>query len=334
MPFSTFVGTGTKDAGSWGHNVGMKDWTTPVSIAEGTPGSLLPPELLAQAWWLRYEPTVLIDFFIPVGNPELNDGAHGLHGQSVQWLQHSGNTNPAAAVSELTQKPDLGPIVVAKEATYSTVAGMVTVSKQMYEDFGGWAATIPHEIDAAVTDAINDEVLNGSGSAPHMLGLFNTPGTLTRVSPTISSASYTAIDVLVDAITDIRVNNAYAEADLIVLNPEDWNAIRRIKNTLGSFVLNANAAMSVGEVDNVFGVPVVTTTKCPVGSAVVLDTKIAVLAFRRTGMEITFNPWGDYAYQHNAVQYRGEQRLTIGVAYNKAINLVSNINYSSGSVWS
>jgi hypothetical protein len=92
--------------------------------------------------------------------------------------------------------------------------------------------------------------------------------------------------------------------------------------------------MSVGEIDNVFGVPVAVTTKMPQSQAVVLDTKIAVLAFHRTGMEIVFNPYGDWAFQHNAVQYRGETRLTIGVAYPQAINLVSNLNYESGSVWS
>jgi hypothetical protein len=50
-----------------------------------------------------------------------------------------------------------------------------------------------------------------------------------------------------------------------VLSPEDFNAIRRIKNTLGSFVLNANSAMQVGEVDNIFGVPVAVRAKMPIG---------------------------------------------------------------------
>ena len=211
---------------------------------------------------------------------------------------------------------------------------MITTSKQMADDFSDWATTIPHELNAAVIDAENYEVLNGSGTAPHMLGLLNTSGTLTRVSPTITSTAYTAIDVLIDAITDIRVSpNSYAEADLIVLNPADWNAIRRIKNTLGSFVLDANGAR-VGEVDNIAGVPIAVTTKMPLSQACVLDTKIAVLAFLRTGMEIMFSPYGDYAFQHNALQWRGEIRETIGVAYPQAINIVSNLNYESGGPYS
>lgn len=209
---------------------------------------------------------------------------------------------------------------------------MASVTRQMFDDFSDWAATVPHEIQAAIIDAENDQVLNGDGTGANMLGLFHQPNTLTRTCPTITGTDYTAIDALVDAITDIRVGSSYAVADLIILNPEDWNAIRRIKNTLGSFVLNADQAMSVGEVDNVFGVPASQTTKCPVGKAVVLDTKIAVLAFLRMGLEIMFNPYGDWAFQHNAVQWRGEIRETIGVAYPSAINLVSNLNYAGGSL--
>jgi hypothetical protein len=115
------------------------------------------------------------------------------------------------------------------------------------------------------------------------------------------------------------------------MNPFQWDEIRRIKHTLGSFVLSADRAMQVGEVDNVFRVPVATTTKCPLGTAVVIDTKIAVLAFLRTGIEVLFNPYGDWAYTHNAVQWRAEIRETIGLAYPKAVNVVTNLHQSDGS---
>lgn len=115
-----------------------------------------------------------------------------------------------------------------------------------------------------------------------------------------------------DAINDIRVGNAYATVDLVIMSPLDWTLTKRIKNTLGNYVLNADQAMQVGEVDNIFGVPVAQTTKIPEGTAIVLDSKIAVLAFLRMGLEIMFNLYGDWAFQNNAVQFRGEIRETIG----------------------
>ena len=315
--FSTHVGTGDtrlKDAGSWG--VRTKDWVPPVGLAEGTPGSLLPAQLIPQAWWMRYEPTRLFDYFI---------GSQA-ETQSISWIQHTGNTLPAAAVAELDKKPDLGPLVEAHTASFSTIAGMISVSRQFFDDFPNWASTVPHELQRAVIDAENDLVLNGSGDSPEMLGLLGQSSTLTRVCPTVSDVAYTQIDCLVQSFTDLRSGPAYAIADLVVMHPEQWDDIRRIKNSLGSFVLNATEANEVGGIDNIFGVPVALTTKCPLGTAVVLDTKIAVLAFTRMGIEIVFNPFGDWAYSHNAVQFRGEERVTIGVAYPKAINIVTNLN--------
>lgn len=117
---------------------------------------------------------------------------------------------------------------------------MASISRQMFDDFTDWAATTPHEIQAAIIDAENDEVLNGDGSGAHMTGLLNQAGTLSRESPTISGVDYTAIDVLLDGINDIRIaTNAFAEADMVILHPTDWNNIRKVKNSLGSFVLSA-----------------------------------------------------------------------------------------------
>lgn len=320
-------GVQVKDAGSWAErgDVGMKtSWTqtVPTSVYEGTSGQFLPPELIPSAFYLRYEPTRLFDYFI---------GARG-ESQSVTWLQHTSNTNPAAAVAELTQKPDLGPIVTPKTATFSTIAGIASCSRQMFDDFPDWSGTIPHELQTALIDAENDQVLNGDGDAPNMLGLINTTGKLTRVCPSITGVGYTQIDCLVQAINDLRVGSAYAVADLVVLNPTDWSEIKRIKNSLGSFVLNSAEPNEIGGYENLFGVPVAQTTKCPSGTAVVLDTKIAVLGFVRQGIEIMFSPYGDWAFQNNAVQFRGEMRETIGVAYPAAINVVTNLN--QGSDWS
>jgi len=328
--FRTNVGgdMATKDAGNWAEraDIGLKTtWsqTVPTAIYEGTPGQFLPPQLIPQAYWLRYEPTRLFDYFI------------GMRGetQSVTWLTHSSNTNSASVVSELSQKPDLGPVVTPQTATYSTIAALTTVSRQMFDDFGDWASTVPHEIQRALIDAENLEVLTGSGTPPHMTGLLHTANTLSRVCPSITSvATYTQLDCLISAIADLRVGSAYAVADLIVVNPFDWSEFKRIKNTLGSFVLNSAEPSEIGGYENFWGVPVAQTTKCPSGTAVVLDTKIAVLAFTRMGIEIMFDPYGDYAFQNNAVVFRGEMRETIGVAYPAAINVVTNL--AQGSDWS
>jgi HK97 family phage major capsid protein len=303
-------------------NVGLK-WTTPTSAAEGTPGSLIPPELLPTAFPLRIEPVRLFELF-----PGAAAG-----GQSVSWLQHSANAASASAVSELSQKPDLGPTIIAKTVSFTMIAGMLEVSRQFYDDFPAWGSFAPSELYRAVVDAENSQILTGNGVAPNMTGLLNTPNTLTRVANLGGSGqtSVTEIDVLRSAVMDLRQGPAYCEADLIVLNVMDWDYIQKLKNTLGSYILDATEPNSIGFVDNIFGTRVVATTKMPQGTALVMDTRIAVLAWTRLGMEILANQFDTYSWQNNAWSFRGEERIAIGVQYPSALNIVTGLNPSHGS---
>lgn len=126
----------------------------------------------------------------------------------------------------------------------------MSASRQMLTDFESLAGSLPQELYKAVVNAENDELLNGSGTSPHQLGLFNQTGTLTRTFT--SGGSDTQIDVLVEAANDIRVGSSYADADLIILNPSDWLTIRRLKTTFNSYILDPTDPNTLGGVDNIF----------------------------------------------------------------------------------
>ena len=311
--FSTYVGdNGVGNKMLDGAGIRQK---TPAAVAEGAPGSLIPPILLPYAFTLRLEPTRILEYLVS-GQPPT--------GQSVSWLQHSGNTNPTTAVAELTAKPDLAPQIAVRETSFTVIAGMMSASRQMLTDFESLAGFLPQELYKAVVNAENDELLNGSGTSPHQLGLFNQTGTLTRTFT--SGGSDTQIDVLVEAANDVRVGSSYADADLIILNPTDWLTIRRLKTTFNSYILDPNDPNTLGGVDNIFGIRVVTSTQCPAGKAVVMDSKIAATVWIRDAMEVMANPYGDWEFQNNAVTFRGEERLGIGVQYPAAICLVSGLD--------
>jgi hypothetical protein len=72
-------------------------------------------------------------------------------------------------------------------------------------------------------------------------------------------------------------------------------------------------------------VPVLTNTKIPVGTAVVLDTTIAVRAWTRLALEMMANPYGDNEFQTSAIQFRCEERTTIGVTRPTAVCVVTGL---------
>lgn len=105
----------------------------------------------------------------------------------------------------------------------------------------------------------------------------------------------------------------------------DW-AYRLIKTSFGSYVLDPNDPNTLGGIDNIFGIRVVTSTQCPQGTAVVLDSKIAATVWMRMSMEILSNQFGDYEFQHNEWAFRAEERFGLGVQYSKAICVITGLS--------
>jgi len=269
--------------------------------------------LLPNAFSMRVEPTRIAEYF-PVVESE---------GQTVSWIQHTANAVAASAlaVAENAQKSDISPTLAAFDSTYSVVAGLAKVSKQLFTDFDDVASFMPRELSNWIIIGENYQLLQGNGTAPNQLGLFNATGTLARQYNDVGGD--TIIDTVLEAVTDIRVGGAYAQADLILAHPNDWLAMRKLKTTFNSYVLDPNDPNTLGGIDNLFGIRVVTSTQVPQGSVAVLDSKIAVNIFRRWGLEIMANPYADSAFEYNQIHYRAETRFALGVIYPEAICLVN-----------
>ncbi len=308
------VNVGAKGAGlgtDW--EIGLK---TPLAgVGEGSPGSLLAPQMLPNAFPYRLEPDRVFSHFV---------GASA-NTQAVTWLQHVGNTGAAAVVAELEPKPQLGMQVEAKTTSFTTIAVLQTFSRQLADDFGSWMGFVPQALTTALIDAETDQIVNGTGNG-EILGLVNTPGVLER-----SKGSDTRIDALVKAANDLRVGGAFATANLILMHPTTWTAIKTQKDNQGRYVLALNQPNDLGSVDNLFGTKVIVNTKVPEDIGIVMDTSIAVLAWTRLGLELTFNWQGDSEFRHNALTYRLEERIGIGVQYPKAICLVDGLEDVAGS---
>ena len=133
----------------------------------------LPPILMPQLTLdLPYEPDRAFSHFTQLTAPEA---------RAVEYLQHTGNTNPAAAVAELGTKPDLGVEVTTVTTPFVKIAAIASASTELLQDsFGVFMKWLPQELQRAIIDAETNEVVNGSGSSPHMLGLLNVSGTLSR----------------------------------------------------------------------------------------------------------------------------------------------------------
>jgi HK97 family phage major capsid protein len=145
----------------------------------------------------------------------------------------------------------------------------------------------------------------------------NSSGILTRAAST--TGTDTAIDDVLNSANDIRVGSSYANADLVILNPSDWLSIRRIKSSQGLYVLDQNDPGQLGGIDHLFQLRVASTTSIPQGTALILDSRIAVNIFRRWALEVQVNPYAGDEFKANQLVVRAETRFGVACIYPHAV---------------
>lgn len=297
----------------------IADVTTKAPFAESgfTSGSLPPTLLPSLTLDLPYEQNDAFASFKQMPAPD---------SRAVEYIQHTGNAAAASAVSELGVKPDLGLQLTTVTTPYVKIGATASASMEALNDFGTFMTWIPGELQRAIIDARTNEVLNGSGSSPHMLGILNTSGTLTR-----SVGSDTPLDAIRKAANDIRVGSSFAEASLVLTHPTTWQDLTLVKSTTGNYVLDPDNPNRLGDLHSIFGMRVVTNTYCPAGTAIVCDPNW-IYAWTRMGLTIDMNSLGSDAstnyWTQNATSFRAEGRWAIGVARPTAVNIVTGLSSS------
>jgi HK97 family phage major capsid protein len=286
---------------------------------EGAGGSLLPPELIPSAFPIRYEPDRAWSHF--PGMPMTT--------QQIAYLQHTGNTNPAAVTAEVATLPDLGMVIVEKTATATKIGATAAFSRELLDDFSDFVGFVPDEMSKALIDAETNYVVNNATA-----GILATSGILTRnAAGAWPTGSATAIDAVMAGINDIRVGSSFCKANLILMHPTTWLDMRTTRTTTGAYVLDQwTPNVTLGEnLDNLMGVRVCQNTYVPLGTAIVMDTTSAVIAFQRMGIELAVNWQGDSVFSTFAYQWRVVERIALGIPRPSAICAVINLpSYSSG----
>jgi len=113
-----------------------------------------------------------------------------------------------------------------------------------------------------------------------------------------------------------------AEGNLWVFHPSDWNAIRRVKDAYGRFLVSADP--SDDEVNQAWGIDVLETIWCPTGKGLLLDTT----KFGYGGVREPLVMRVGYANDdmtRNILRFVGEERLTLCVTRPTAVLSITNL---------
>ncbi len=244
--------------------------------------------------------------------------ATAMSAPSVAYLRHNSTTGSPATVAPGGLKPELSFLVDSVTIRAAKIAAHVAVNDEDMADYHDFEQYVGVELMRAIIDTENGQLLNGAGVGTDLSGMLNTTGALTRALGTD-----TPLDAVEQSINDLRVGSAFAVADLLVMHPTTRSKLRRQKDGYGRYLINPDP--TVDEADALFGIPLVVTTTCPIGTVLVADAGKAAMVYVRQGLSIETTPYNTDDFTHNLTRFRCEERLALATPRPAAMCIVTGL---------
>jgi len=226
--------------------------------------------------------------------------AHGTTtSNAIEFTRELAYTNDAAEVAEGAQKPESDLTFELVSTPVRTIAHFIKVSKQVLDDAPALAAYIDTRLRHGTEQRYDAQLLNGDGVGQNISGMTDT-GNYTAFTPLTGE---TALDSINRAIYEVIADDYSATG--IIMNPADWGAIERLKDTTNSYIIG-NPQGYVGPV--LWGLPVTVTNAMTAGKFLVAAFDIAYMAWDRQGTVVEMFEQDDVNVQKNLVTIRSEKR--------------------------
>ncbi|MGB3885147.1 MAG: phage major capsid protein [Gordonia sp. (in: high G+C Gram-positive bacteria)] len=163
--------------------------------------------------------------------------------------------------------------------------------------------------------AVEDQILNGTGSGNNLKGILATAGTESQGFDT------DPITTARKAIT--KLTKAGQAASVFVLSPEDWETISLQRNSGGAFDLGNVAVDAAAQ--RLHGVQVVISTALPAGTGLLLDTAAVRVDTDTHGV---LNQWGTSGtdFAENVIRSRTEGRFGVSVVRPAGVVKLSTVS--------
>jgi HK97 family phage major capsid protein len=240
---------------------------------------------------------VVADLFAP-GTTDSN---------AVAYMQETLFTNAAAPVLEGGVKPESTLTFAAVTDPVRKIAHWLPVTEEMLEDVAQIRSYIDARLRLGVQLAEEDQLLNGTGIAPNLLGVSKRAGLAADV---VRAAAEPNADAIFRQIMAI-FSTSFLMPDGIAMNPADWSMTALMKTTTGEYL--SGGPFSGIQTPTLWGLPVAITPVQPATVALVGAYKQAAQIFRKGGIRVeASNSHADF-FIKNLVAIRAEERLALAV---------------------
>jgi len=272
-------------------------WGTTLTEGAGSGGSLVLPQYLPGIMQTLMRRLMVADL---MASGTTNSNA-------ITYMVETAFTNAAAPVLEGTAKPESALAFSSVTEAVRKIAHWLPVTEEMLEDVAAIASYIDARLRVGVQFVEEDQLVNGSGIAPNLLGILNRPGLATAVARAAAESNADAIFRQIMAI----YGSAFLMPDGVVINPKDWADTVLTKTAQGNY-LTAGPFAPIQSAQ-MWGLPVAVTPVVAIATAVVGAFQTAAQVFRRGGIRVESSNSHQDFFIKNLVAIRAEERLALAV---------------------
>jgi HK97 family phage major capsid protein len=284
-------------------------WATTLTEDPASGGSLVIPQYLPGIVPFPTPPIVVADLFSQ-GTTTSN---------AIVYMKETAFTNTAAAVAEGAAKPESALVFASVTDPVRKIAHWLPVSEEMLEDVAQITSYINARLSLGVQLAEDNQLLNGDGVAPDLVGVLNRPGLA-------ASHALTAPENNADAMlkqTMAIFASSYVMPDGYVMNPANWTSTILLKTTQGQYLVAG--PFSPIQRPTLWGLPVAVSPSMAAGTGLVGSFKMSAQIFRNGGMRVEASNSHQDFFIKNLVAIRAEERLALCVYRPGAFGTVTGL---------
>lgn len=224
---------------------------------------------------------------------------------TVEFVREGSHTNAGAPVSESTQtgagsgaKPESAMTLSVIQSPVQTVAHWIPATRQALSDAPRLMAIIENFLNYGLLEELEDQVLNGSGTAPNLTGINNYTGTTAQAWDT------NILTTTRKARTKVR-STGRARPNAYVLNPTDWETIDLLQDNEARYFFGGPSQIGA---PRLWGLPVVESEGISAGIGFVADWNLSRIWEREAPRVLISDSHADF-FTRNMIAVLCEMRV-------------------------
>lgn len=277
------------------------------SGGSGLAGQLVAPQLLPGIVPLKFQRLTIADLL-----------AQGTTSStSISYVIEAAFQDLTGVVLEKGAIPQLDLTLARRQDNVGKIANIAKPTVEMFQDAEQFKAYLENRMVFGLQRKEEDQLLNGTGTAPQVTGILQRSGLATAVVTAAGLTAVKAMEGIFNQITALRATS-FIEPDAIVIHPTDWQTIRLGKDSQGQYYGGGpfTGAYGNGGYSNVaelWGLKAVVTTAVPQGTVLVGGFQECGQIFRRSGITLDMTNSNNNDFETDLITLKAEERLALAV---------------------